>query len=116
VSGANEFRGELMLLPGTYEIKFLVDGQWRLAQVRPLQIRTQCTDSQIIALSMRHAFVLFFSPWLRRGLRGRAAVSDGDHLTPFLLRARSHCTTRREQSWPVTSGDALSANNLIQVE
>ena len=62
VSGANEFRGELMLLPGTYEIKFLVDGQWRLAQVRPLQIRTQCTDSQIIALSMRHAFVLFFSP------------------------------------------------------
>lgn len=61
VSGANEFRGELMLLPGTYEIKFLVDGQWRLAQVRPLQIRTQCTDSQIIALSMCHAFV-FFSP------------------------------------------------------
>ena len=51
VSGANEFRGELMLLPGTYEIKFLVDGQWRLAQ-----------------------------------------------------------------SWPVTGGDALSANNLIHVE
>ena len=36
VTGAfTEFSGELLLRPGVYEVKFLVDGRWRLAPEWP---------------------------------------------------------------------------------
>lgn len=33
----NTFEGDLSLVPGTYRIKFLVDGEWRLARDWPTE-------------------------------------------------------------------------------
>jgi hypothetical protein len=43
-----EFRGELMLIPGEYQLKLLVDGQWRLAADWPTVLSGDQTNNLLV--------------------------------------------------------------------